>query len=179
MPSFLAYFMVTLERPVSQWLRSAGTGDNGKLGAEQWAQTTNIGFQVASTILSMRKMMQSPALIIHHVVTILGCASLLHRKHCVGYGAMFTAFTETGSTFHNIMTLWNVAATRWLRVFTDVVTRGGGLLLILLSAPVDRARGLPLALQIWSYFGGVAWFGLNSMWTKQVFLSLVRKKPLK
>merc|ERR1712194_649935 len=144
-------------------------------GAEQWVQTTNIGFQIAITALSLKKTLKSPALMMHHIITILGCFALLHRRHCAGYGAAFTAFTEFGSTFHNIMSLHGGATTRLLRVFTDILTRGGGLFLIGSEFPIARSRGLPLYLQIWSWFGGLAWFGINTQWTIQVASGLLRK----
>ena len=96
-----------------------------ELGAEQLVQTSNIGFQFAITILSLKKVLNSPALMGHHIITVLGCFALLHRRHCAGYGAAFTAFTEFGSTFHNIMSLHGGQSTRYLRVFTNVITRGG------------------------------------------------------
>jgi hypothetical protein len=177
MPAFLAYFATTVQHPM-KWLADSGESSD-QLGPEHWVQTANIGFQVAITILSLKKVLASPALVFHHAVTILGCAALLHRKHCVGYGTLFTAFTECGSTMHNIMSLWNNGTTRWMRVLSDFITRGGGLFLILSEAPIARALGLPLYLQAWSYFGGFAWFGLNGMWTTQVLSSLLRKRPAK
>jgi len=178
MPGFLMYFALNNKGGIldQNWLEMAWPRSD--LGAEQWCQASNIGFQVASTLLSLKKMGESPALIVHHLVTILGCASLLHRGHCVGYGAAFTSFTETGSTMHNVMSLWNSTATRWLRVISDMITRGGGIALILLAAPVERAR-LPLLLQVWSYLGGALWFVVNATWTQHVLKGLLRGRKIK
>jgi hypothetical protein len=168
------YFAVTIEDQ-NKWLTEPW-GVRNDLSPEHWVQTANIGFQVAITILSLKKILKSPALIVHHLITILGCAALLHRKHCLGYGALFTAFTEFGSTMHNIMSLRNNAASRWMRVISDIITRGGGIVLVLREAPIARTLGLPFYLQVWSYFGGFAWFILNGMWTKHVVTSLLSKR---
>ena len=121
--------------------------------------------------------MASPTLIVHHIVTIGGCAALLHSAHGAGYGALFTCWTEFGSTMHNLMVLYNSTAMRWLRVLSDVVTRGGGMVLLVLDAPIASARGLPLYLQAWTYIGGGLWFLLNASWWQHVLRSLLRGKP--
>jgi len=178
LPLFLSFFAVTIKDP-KRWLEGDNKRQSDELGAEQWVQTTNIGFQVAITILSFRKVIKSPALMLHHVITILGCLALLHPRHCAGYGASFTAFTEFGSTFHNIMSLEGGKTTRLLRVVTDILTRGGGLFLIGSEFPIARSRGLPLYLQVWSWLGGLAWFGINAQWTVQVCVGLLKKRKLK
>jgi len=178
LPAFLTFFAATVKDP-AQWLKGDGESRTDELGAEQWVQTTNIGFQVAITILSLKKVLNSPALMLHHVITVLGCLALLHRRHCPGYGASFTAFTEFGSTFHNIMSLQGGRSTRLLRVFTDLLTRGGGLFLIGSEFPIARSRGLPIYLQVWSWLGGLAWFGINAQWTVQVATGLLRANKLK
>jgi len=179
LPAFLAFFAATAAANPTRWLEGEKETLSDELGAEQWVQTTNIGFQVAITILSLKKVLKSPALMLHHVITILGCFALLHRRHCAGYGASFTAFTEFGSTFHNIMSLHGGTSSRLLRVVTDVITRGGGLFLIGSEFPIARARGLPMYLQIWSWLGGIMWFGINAQWTVQVAAGLLKRRKLK
>ena len=130
-------------------------------------------YQVAATLLSLSKFRAEPELCLHHAVTILGCVALLHRDHCAGAGALFTAFTEWGSAMHNVMSLHNTSETRALRVLTDVLTRGAGVALIAWELPVAHARGLPLYQQVWTVVGGAVWFGLNMLWTKHVLFGLL------
>lgn len=173
-PTFLVHYAVTV-KDFQKWLTGGDkASQSSELGGAQLVQTTNIGFQVAITLLSLDKVFKDPALVAHHVITIGGCASLLHRQHCPGYGALFTACTEFGSLFHHIMSLVDTTSTRWLRVFTDIVSRPGGLMLILCEAPKARERGLPASLAFWSYFGGSAWCLINLMWTKKVLAGLLR-----
>jgi hypothetical protein len=176
-PAFLVFFAVTAP---SRWLEGPdGATHTDELDATQWVQASNIGFQVAITLLSPREVFGSPALLLHHAITILGCVALLHPLHCAGYGAVFTAFTEFGSTFHNIMSLNGGTASRLLRIATDIITRGGGLVLMASEFPISRARGLPMYLQIWTCLGGLAWFGINASWTVQVASGLWRRRGRK
>ena len=164
-------FIAWLERPPE---RTWTTATLSSLSAEQWVQVANIGFTTSVTLLSVRRMATDPALLGHHAVTVAGCAAWLHGAHGAGFGALFTTWSELGSTMHNVMSLHNNAATRWARVVTDVLTRGGAVVLLLCDARLARARGLPLVLQIWSLLGGGFWMYLNYRWTRHVFLSLVR-----
>ena len=95
-PVFLFYFASTATNGWDEWLQGDGSPPSDDLGAAQWVQASNIGFQIAITLLSPREVLGSPALLLHHVITILGCLALLHPAHCAGYGAIFTAFTEFG-----------------------------------------------------------------------------------
>ena len=58
----------------------------------------------------------------------------------------------------------------------DVLTRSSGLFLITTEFHISRARGLPLYLQVWSWLGGLAWFGINATWTLQVATGLWRRR---
>ena len=58
------------------------------------------------------------------------------------------------------MSVHNTTSTRWLRVTTDVLTRGGGMVLLFNDATLARGRGLPLYLLVWMYVGWLMWFGI-------------------
>jgi hypothetical protein len=184
LPGFLVmYLSATLSDQIKahpnqpgEWYQQPLESDRTELGPEHWIQTANIGYQIAVTVLDFKRMIKSPPLVIHHTVTIFGCAAFLSRFHAPGAGALFTAITEFGSTFHNIMGLYNNTYTRLLRVFTDVVTRGFGIALIFHTTPISRARGLPLYLDVWAYVGGLIWFGVNAQWTVHVASGLMAGK---
>ena len=193
LPCLLAYCLLNTKLVAGQtsfvaWLEQPWTHGPGLLSAEQWCllgpglraeqwvQSANVGFVISVTLLSLRKVLASPSLLLHHLVTIAGCVAWLHGAHGAGYGALFTIWSELGSTMHNLMVMWNCGATRWARVVTDVVSRGGATVLLLMDAPLARARGLPLYLQVWTFAGGAMWLYLNFCWTKHVFVSLVRGK---
>jgi hypothetical protein len=157
------------------WLEHPRT--DGMMSAEQWVQTANIGFTIAITLLSMSKIIAQPKLMVHHVVTGLGCAAWLHVAHGAGYGALFTCWTEFGSTMHNAMVLRNSTPLRWGRVASDVATRGGGMILLLSDAKLARARGLPIYLQLWTFVGSGLFFLINASWTWCVLKSVLRGNP--
>ena len=175
LPSLLLHGALTSNQPFVGWLEQPWAGP--ELASEQWVQTANIGFQIAITLLSIKQIIGDTQLVVHHVVTIGGCLALLHGAHGAGYGALFTCWTEFGSTMHNLMILYNSTLVRWVRVITDVATRGGGMVLLLRDAPIAAARGLPLPLQAWTYVGGGIWFSLNAFWWQHVLRSLLRGKP--
>ena len=82
-PAFLLYLAAVSP---AGWLEGDGKVPADELGAAQWVQATNIGMQVASTVLSPKEVFGSPALVVHHIITILGCFALLHPLHCPSIG---------------------------------------------------------------------------------------------
>ena len=99
----------------------------------------------------------------------------MHPMHCVGYATFFTVLTEGGSTMHNIMAMYNNTYTRCLRVFTDIITRGIGAYMIIISLQVAQ-KVLPHVL----IFGGMLvepfGFFMNAQWTLHVAKSLLFRR---
>ena len=158
-----------------QWLTVNWTSSTAVVGIEQWVQTINMGYCIASMLLSPKIYLNSPVLIIHHVVTFFGSLSVMHPMHCVGYATFFTVLTEGGSTMHNIMAMYNNTYTRCLRVFTDIITRGIGAYMIIISLQVAQ-KVLPRVLIFWGYVGGAIWFFMNAQWTLHVAKSLLFRR---
>jgi hypothetical protein len=158
----------------SNWL--AMPFGNDSFRPEAWVQINNLAYLLSTTLADNSSFLKSPELIVHHAVTLFGCVSLLHPAHSLGYGTLFTSVTEFGSFFHNVMIIWNNTPNRWLRVFTDLTTRGFGLYLIHM---VGSQPGLPMFLKVWAYFGGGFWFLLNANWTMHVARGLLRGRPQK
>jgi len=146
-PVFLFYFASTATNGWDEWLQGDGSPPSDDLGAAQWVQAT------APSLQPSRSLDVSPG----------GLEKQIQPVPCP-------------PTFHNIMSLHGGTSSRLLRVAMDVLTRSSGLFLITTEFHISRARGLPLYLQVWSWLGGLAWFGINATWTLQVATGLWRRR---
>lgn len=171
MPLSLLYVYIT-RKNFKIWLLNDNKEESIK--TEQLIQINNISYQIASSLVSFNKIIKTPYIFAHHLLTIFASYNMLDPRASIGYGTLITSIIEIGSTFHNIMSIKNNIYTRFLRLVMDICTRPLGLYLLLKNIQVSSKNGLPMTIQLPSYLGSFTWFFINWLWFKRVIMSTIK-----